>query len=409
MAQESRKFPLPLLVLAVVVVIGIGAGLYSWKSGGNAPAAQAQQSPGAPPVTVAQPARRQITDWNEFTGQFTPVDYVELRARVSGYLTEIHFTDGQMVNKGDLLFVIDPRPFEIALVSARSKVTQAAATRDLANRQLNRAGELQKREFLAQSLLDQRQAESQTAGAGQTAAQAAVREAELNLQFTRITAPISGRISARQISVGNLVTAGGSSGAGTLLTTIASQDPLYFNFDMSEADFLAFQRTYGRVAGTELAVPVDLRLMDETGWPHPGKLTFIDNQVDKASGTIRARVTLANADGFIAPGSFGRVRMPASKPYEALMVPDSAIMTDQARKIVMTVTADGTVAPRPVTLGPVVDGLRAIRSGLTGDEQVIINGLMRARPGAKVTPQQGKIEIPGAPAAPAPAAAPAAK
>jgi RND family efflux transporter MFP subunit len=410
MAQESRKFPLPLLLLAVVVVLGVIAGVYSFKSGGQggpAPAAQAQ-APGAPPVTVAQPLKRQITDWSEFTGQFTPVDYVELRARVSGYLTEIHFTDGQMVNKGDLLFVIDPRPFEIALVSARSKVTQAAASRELANRQLNRAGELQKREFLAQSLLDQRQAESQTAGAGQTAAQAAVREAELNLQFTRITAPISGRISARQISVGNLVTAGGSSGGGTLLTTIVSQDPLYFSFDMSENDFLAFQRTYGRVGGEELSVPVDLRLMDETGWPHQGKLTFIDNQVDKNSGTIRARVTLANADGFISPGSFGRVRLPASKPYEALMIPDAAIMTDQNRKIVMTVTADGTVAPRPVTLGPVVDGLRAIKTGLTGEEQIIISGLMRARPGAKVTPQQGKIEVPGAAPAPAAPAAPAA-
>lgn len=407
MAKDTRKFPVPLLLVAAVVTLGIGAGIYSFRSGGQAPAQTQPQ--GGPPVTVAQPLKRQITDWSEFTGQFTAVDYVELRARVSGYLTEIHFTDGQMVKQGDLLFVIDPRPYEIALVSARSKVTQAVASRDLASRQLNRAGELQKREFLAQSTLDQREAESRTAGAGQTAAQAAVREAELNLQFTRITAPISGRISARQISIGNLVTAGGSSGTGTLLTTIVSQDPLYFSFDMSEADFLAFQRSYGRVSGTDLAVPVSLRLMDETGWPHQGKLTFIDNQVDKNSGTIRARVTLDNADGMIAPGSFGRVRMPASAPYEALMIPDSAIMTDQNRKIVMTVTADGTVAPRPVTLGPLADGLRAVRGGLTGEEQIIINGLMRARPGAKVTPQPGKIELPGAPAAPAPAAAPAAK
>ena len=404
MAQGSRKFPLPLLLVAAVVVLGVGAGIYSFKSGGQTGSSAQAQPQGGPPVTVAQPLKRQITDWSEFTGQFTPVDYVELRARVSGYLMEIHFIDGQMVNKGDLLFVIDPRPFEIALVSARARVSQASASRELASRQLNRAGELQKREFLAQSLLDQRQAESQTAGAGQTAAQAAVREAELNLQFTRITAPVSGRISARQISVGNLVTAGGSSGSGTLLTTIVSQDPLYFSFDMSEADFLTFKRTYGNVAGGELNVPVMLRLMDETGWPHQGTLTFIDNQVDRNSGTIRARVTLPNSQGMIAPGSFGRVRLPASQPYEALMVPDAAIMTDQARKIVLTVTPDGTVAPRPVTLGPVVDGLRAVRSGLTGEEQVVINGLMRARPGAKVTPQPGKIEVPGQAAAPAQAA-----
>ncbi len=409
MTEKSRKFPVPLLVVAAVVALGVGAGVYSFKSGGQGGAPAQAQPQGGPPVTVAQPLKRQITDWAEFTGQFTAVDYVELRARVGGYLTEIHFTDGQMVKQGDLLFVIDPRPYEIALVSARSKVTQAVATRDLATRQLSRAGELQKREFLAQSLLDQREAESRTAGAGQTAAQAAVREAELNLQFTRITAPISGRIGARQISIGNLVAAGGSSGGGTLLTTIVSQDPLYFSFDMSEADFLAFQRTYGRISGTDLSVPVSLRLADENGWPHPGKLTFIDNQVDRNSGTIRARVTLDNADGMIAPGSFGRVRMPASAPYDALMIPDSAIMTDQNRKIVMTVTADGTVAPRPVMLGPLVDGLRAVRGGLTGEEQIIINGLMRARPGAKVTPQPGKIEIPGASAAPAPAAAPAAK
>jgi RND family efflux transporter MFP subunit len=408
MAQQSRKFPVPLLLVAAVVTLGVGAGIYSFKSSGQGAGPAQAQPQGGPPVTVAQPLKRQISDWSEFTGQFTAVDYVEMRARVGGYLTEIHFTDGQMVKQGDLLFVIDPRPYEIALVSARSKVTQAVASRDLASRQLNRAGELQKREFLAQSTLDQREAESRTAGASQTAAQAAVREAELNLQFTRITAPISGRVGARQLSIGNLVIAGGSSGGGTLLTTIVSQDPLYFSFDMSEADFLAFQRVYGRVSGTDLAVPVSLRLMDETGWPHPGKLTFIDNQVDKNSGTIRARVTLDNADGMIAPGSFGRVRMPASAPYEALMIPDSAILTDQSRKIVMTVTADGTVAPRPVTLGPLVDGLRAVRGGLTGEEQIIINGLMRARPGAKVTPQPGKIEVPGG-AAPAPAAAPASK
>ncbi|HTH16856.1 MAG TPA: efflux RND transporter periplasmic adaptor subunit [Magnetospirillum sp.] len=405
MAQTPRKFPLPLLLLAVVVLVGLAAGIYSFKSGGPAPSAQAQ-APAGPPVTVAQPLKAKITDWSEFTGQFTPVDYVELRARVAGYLTEIHFTDGQMVNKGDLLFVIDPRPYEIALVTARSKVTQASASRDLANRQLSRAGELQKREFLAQSLLDQRESEARTAGAGSTAAQAAVREAELNLEFTRIVAPVSGRISARQISIGNLVTAGGSTGSGTLLTTIVSQDPLYFLFDMSEADFLNFQRTHGRVAGSDLAVPVTLKLMDENGWPHEGKLTFIDNQVDKNSGTIRARVTLANSDGFIAPGSFGRVRMPASAPYDALMIPDAAVMTDQNRKMVMIVAPDGTVTPKPVELGSLNDGLRAIKSGLTGDEQVIINGLMRARPGAKVTPQQGTIAAPGAaPATPAPAQA----
>lgn len=399
MAPAPRKFPVPLLVIAALVVLGAGAAWFSLKSGGPGHAPQPQ---GGPPVTVANPIKHQVTDWVEYTGQFTPVDYVEVRARVSGYLTEIHFTDGQMVKKGDLLFVIDPRPFENALMSARARLRQASSSKELASRQLNRAGELQRREFLAQSTLDQRESESQTASAGANAAMAEVRDAELNLEFTRITAPISGRISARNISVGNLVTAGGSSGSGTLLTTIASHDPMYFRFDMSEADFLVFQRTQQAIAAAasgELDVPVNLRLMDETGWPHQGRLTFIDNQVDKSSGTIRVRATVANSNGFIAPGSFGRARMPASAPFEALMVPDSAIATDQNRKIVMTVTADNTVAPRPVELGPLVDGLRAIRSGLKPDDRIIITGLMRARPGAKVTPQPGQIQT--APPAPA--------
>lgn len=318
-----------------------------------------------------------------------------MRSRVSGYLTETHFSDGQIVNKGDLLFVIDPRPFETAVVSARAKLDQAASSREYTGRQLERAGELQKRDFLAQSTLDQRQSESRSAGAGADVARAALRDAELNLQFTRITAPVSGRVSARQISIGNLVTARGQAGSGTLLTTIVSMDPIYFSYDMSEADFLAFQRTF---AGGPLDVLVDLRLMDETGWPHQGKLTFIDNQVDKNSGTIRARATLANPNNFIAPGSFGRIRMPASKPFEALLVPDSAVVTDQNRKLVMTVSADGTVVPKPVVPGPLVDNLRAIRSGITAEDQVVINGLMRSRPGSKVTPQPGKIE-------PAPSAA----
>lgn len=397
MAQKPRKFPVPLLVVAAIAVLGLGAGIYSFKSGGPTAPATAQ-APAGPPVTVSAPAKREVVDWSEFTGQFTPVDYVELRSRVSGYLTEIHFTDGQLVNKGDLLFVIDPRPFENAVVSARARLDQAASSREYTGRQLERAGELQRREFLAQSTLDQRQSESRSAGAGADVARAALRDAELNLQFTRIIAPVSGRVSARQISIGNLVTAGGSSGSGTLLTTIVSLDPIYFSFDMSEADFLAFQHSVTGQAATALNVPVDLRLMDETGWPHQGKLTFIDNQVDKNSGTIRARATLANPDNLIAPGSFGRIRMPASAPFEALLVPDSAVVTDQSRKLVMTVNAEGTVVPKPVVLGPLVDNLRAVRSGLTAEDQVVINGLMRSRPGAKVTPQPGKIELPPQPA-----------
>jgi RND family efflux transporter MFP subunit len=257
---------------------------------------------------------------------------------------------------------------------------------------LGRVDELQRRDYAPQTLLDQRQTESRGAGAVAEAARAAVRDAELNLQYTRVIAPVAGRVGARQISIGNLVTTS-AAGASTLLTTLVSQNPLYFTFDMSEADLLAFQRLHGAASAKgQVDVPVDLRLMDEKDWGRQGRLTFLDNQLDKASGTIRARATVANADLFIAPGAFGRLRMPATAPAEALLVPDVAVVTDQSRKIVMVVAGDGTVTPRPVEVGGLVDGLRIVRSGLTPEDQVVINGLLRARPGAKVTPQPGTIK-----------------
>ena len=314
------------------------------------------------------------------------------RARVSGYLTEIHFTDGQQVNKGDLLFVIDPRPYEIAVASARAKLDQAAGTKEFAKRQLTRAGELRRNDFVPESTFDQRIEESRGAGATVQAAYAALRDAELNLQFTRVTAPVSGRISARQVSIGNLVSGGANIPSPTLLTTIVSQDPIYFSFDMSETEYLAQARRFqaNPEAGL-LGAAAAIRLMDETGWPHEGKIDFVDNQIDKGTGTIRARAILANGDHAVTPGAFGRVKLAASVPYDALLVPDTAIVTDQSRKLVMTVK-DGAVAPKMVTLGPVQGALRVVKSGLAPEDQVIINGLLRARPGAKVTPQPGKIE-----------------
>ena len=389
----SRQFngfslPLPAVLLGGLALLGIAAGAVSFmgKPSGAPPAA------GGPPVTVASPLSRSVTDWSEYTGQFTAVDYVEVRARVSGYLTEIHFTDGQQVTKGDLLFVIDPRPYEIAVASARAKLDQAAGTKEFAKRQLTRAGELRRNDFVPESTFDQRIEESRGAGATVQAAYAALRDAELNLQFTRVTAPVSGRISAKQVSIGNLVSGGPSIASPTLLTTIVSQDPIYFSFDMSEAEYLAqSRRSQGSPEAGLLGATASLRLMDETGWPHEGKIDFVDNQIDKGTGTIRARVILANADHSVPPGAFGRVKLAASAPYDALLVPDTAIVTDQSRKLVMTVK-DGAVTPKMVKLGPVQGTLRIVQSGLAPDDQVIINGLMRARPGAKVTPQPGKLE-----------------
>jgi RND family efflux transporter MFP subunit len=379
-------------------VAGLGAVLFG--SGGIFFPAEvaAQGAPSAPPpVTVSEPLRREITEWDEYTGQFAAVDYVEIRARVSGYLQSINFQDGQIVKKGDLLFQIDPRPFEIALASAQAQMKQAQAQVDLANRQLSRASELRQRDFASQSVLDERQEEMRQASAALELAQAAVRSAQLSLEFSRITAPATGRIGRHQVSIGNLVS-GGDGGQTTLLTTIVSLDPVYFYFDMSEADYLSYQRAIadGRLKSTrDGSVPTQVRLADETEWgKHEGKLDFLDNQVDRGAGTIRARAVFANPNFFITPGQFGRLRLPGSEPYVATLIPDAALVTDQSRKIVMTVAADGTVVPKVVRPGPISDelGLRIVRDGLEPGDKIIINGLLRARPGAKVTPQPGKIE-----------------
>ncbi len=353
--------------------------------------AQAPQTP--PAVTVAAPLQREVVEYDEFTGQFAAVEQVELRSRVSGYLQSHHFEEGQIVKKGDLLFVIDPRPFEATLASTRAQLAQAEARVDLATRQLARAAELRGRDFVAASTYDERQQEQRVATAAVEIAKAAVRTAELDLEFSRILAPVSGRIGRREVSDGNLVS-GGSGSGNTLLTTIVSIDPIYFVFDMSEGDFIAYQRAVqsGKLQSTRDSIPVFARLRDEPDWPREGKLNFIDNQVNRSAGTIRARAVFPNADGFLTPGQFGRIRLPGSEPYKALLIPDSAILTDQSQKIVMTVNAEGVVSPKMVRQGPIYDGLRIIRSGLTPEDRVIINGLIRARPGAKVTPQPGEIK-----------------
>ncbi len=360
----------------------------AWAALGLLSYSASAQSPPAPSVTVAQPLQRKIVEYQEFTGQFAPVDFVELRARVAGYLQEIHFDDGQIVHKGDLLFVIDPRPFQATLDSAKAEFVQAQARLELANRQLTRGSQLRKQDFLAQSSYDERLQEQRVAAAAIEISKAAIQTAQLNVEFSRVYAPITGRISRHEVSVGNLVSAG-----DTLLTTIVSIDPINFMFDMSEDDFLAYQRAVqaGRLQSTRDAVKVFARLIDEPDWPREGALDFVDNQVDRTSGTIRVRGVFPNKNGFLTPGQFGRIRVPGSEPYEALLVPDRAIVTDQSNKIVMTVTKDGTVVPKVIRPGPIYDGLRIVRKGLSPDDRIIIDGLVRARPSAKVTPEPGEI------------------
>jgi RND family efflux transporter MFP subunit len=355
--------------------------------------AQAAQAP--PTVTVSTPLQKEITEWDEFTGQFAAVHYVEVRARVSGYLTEIHFEDGQMVKQGDLLFVIDPRPYEATLAAARAQLGQGMAQLDLAQKQLERSSELKTKGFEPVANYDQRVSEVKVAAATVESAKAAIRSAELNVEFTQIKAAVSGRISNHLVSIGNIVSGGEGSGT-TLLTSIVSLDPIYFYFDMSEADYLAYQRATekGLMKSTrDNSVAVALHLTDEKGWPHEGKLDFVDNQVDRSSGTIRVRAVFRNPDYALTAGQFGRIRIPGSEPYQAILIPDAAVVTDQSRKIVMTVRDDGTVEPKVVRTGPTYDNLRIIRSGLAPNDRIVIDGLVRARPGAKVTPQPGKIDL----------------
>ena len=382
------RHPASVLLRLTAVIL-----LFVWADPSSGLAADAPPAP--PAVTVSQPIQRELVEWDEYTGQFAAMEYVEIRARVSGYLTEIHFQDGQLVKEGDLLFVIDPRPYEATLAAARAQLAQGEAQVELATRQLGRTAELRKKDFEPASTYDQRVSDLKVATAAVESAKAAIRSAELNVGFTRITAPLSGRISNHQVSIGNLIS-GGDAATTPALTTIVSLDPIYFYFDMSEGDYLAYQRA--TAAGMlnearETAPPVYVRLTDETEWPWKGQLNLLDNQMDRGAGTIRARATFANPGYFCTPGQFGRIRIPASQQHVAILIPDAAVVTDQSRKLVMTVKEDGTVEPKVVRPGPMTeDGLRIIRSGLEPSDRVIINGLVRARPGGKVTPQPGQID-----------------
>ena len=348
----------------------------------------------APAVTVSQPLKRDVTEWLEYTGQFAAEDYVEIRARVSGFLTELHFKDGQIVSKGDLLLVIDPRPYEIALQQAEALRDTAAAQLEYATRDVSRGAALRQNDTLAASSYEQRVQQMKTSMAALNNANAAIRQARLDLEFSRVTAPISGRVSNHQVSVGNLVVGNTNFTSQTLLTTIVSLDPVLFNFDMSESDFLLYQRAVNDghlVSPREDGTMVQVRLDDEHDWKRTGRLDFVDNQIDRGSGTIRVRARFSNPDLLITPGQFGRLRLPASEPHSALLIPDAAVTTDQSRKVVMTVDAEGKVISKPVQPGPIIDGLRVIHSGLNEDDRVVIDGLVRARPGVKVTPQPGQI------------------
>jgi multidrug efflux system membrane fusion protein len=347
-----------------------------------APVALAQPAP--PPVTVAAPLARPVTEWQEHTGRVEPSARVEIRARVSGQVDAVNFTDGAIVRQGDLLFTIDQRPFRIALETARAEVARTEARLLLAEQQVARYEPLAASRIAPQAEIDTRRSALREAQAGLAAARAAEQQAALDLDFTEIRAPRAGRISDRRVDAGNLVQAG-----QTLLTTLVALDPVYVTFDASEAEYLRQARA-ARAGLRDGRLAVQLRLLDEAEFSRDGHIDFVDSVFDPRSGTIRARAVVPNADLFLTPGSFARVRLSTGEA-PALLVPDAAVMADQTGRMVLTVAADGTVTPRQVRLGPLSDGLRVVRSGLAPEDRVIIGGLHRARPGGRVTAEQGRI------------------
>src|SRR3982075_1251072 len=373
---HSRRDFRPLVVLLALTLSGCGDKL-------------PPQAAAAPlPVTVAQPTKRTVTDWDEFTGRFEAVEEVQVRARVGGFVTNVEFRDGAFVNTGDLLYIIDARPFEAVAGQADGQLSDARAKGELAKRELDRALTLNQTQAVSDSIVDQRRQALQAAKASEMQAEGLLKAAQLNIEFTHVIAPIGGRVSRHLVSVGNLVQ-GSDSGGGTLLTSIVSLDPIYVYFDMDEATYLKNNRLYfegKRPSSRENPNPVQVTLTGETKPSHDGKVDFLDNRLDLSTGTLRGRAVIPNKDFSILPGQFGRVRLIASAPYEALLLPDTVVATDQSRKIVFVVKDDDTVEARPVVLGPLDEGLRVIREGLKAEDRVIVDGLQRARVGAKVSP-----------------------
>jgi RND family efflux transporter MFP subunit len=379
--MDNRTFLKPANYL-LIAVISVG-----W-AGCSKPGAE-QTAPPPPPVTVAKPLIKEIVEWDEYTGRTDAVQSVNITSRVSGYLYNITFKAGDVVDQNDLLFVIDRRPYQAAYDQANGQLRQAEAQQKLNNLNLTRADELRAKNVIAKQDYDNAVAQKNVSDAQVIAAQAAVELAQLNLNFTEIKAPVTGRIGREQVTVGNLVQAD-----STLLTTLVSVNPIYAYFNVDERSVLKYQELVkeGKLPDARSAsVPVYLQLENEKDFPHQGTIDFINNQFDPSTGTLQVRGIFPNANGFLVPGSFVRVRVAATPRFQGILVTDRAIGSDQGQKFALIVGQNNIVELRPLELGPVVDGLRVVRKGLTGDENVIINGLVNARPGSKVNPQPGDM------------------
>jgi RND family efflux transporter MFP subunit len=363
-----------------------------------------QQQPSSPPppkVTVSQPVVRDVVESDEYTGRLEAVESVEVRARVNGYLQSVHFTDGEIVKKGALLFVIDPRPYQAELNRAKAALEQAIAQYDRSQKDFARAQQLVKSRAISVEEVDTRSADQRQAQEAVQAARAAVEAVRLNVEFTQVRAPISGRISREFVTEGNLIN--GGTAESTLLTRIVSLDPIYGYFEVDERSYLKYTRLWRdgtRPGAREVKIPVSLGLADEKGFPHQGHLDFVDNRLDPNTGTMTGRAVFPNPELTLIPGLFARVRLPGSSQYKALLIPDEAIGSDQTQRFAYVVNDQNTVEYRKVELGPVIDGLRVIRDGLKPEDWVIVNGVQRVRPGAKVDPQQQAIPNNQAPPTP---------
>jgi len=379
------------ITLAGMVLVGVWL-MYSARASGSSAAV----SPATlPQVVVSKPLSRDIETRLGFLGQFAAVSQVELRAQVGGTLTGVFFKDGAIVQKGDLLFTIDTRPYEITRAQANAQLEAAAARLELTDRELGRAKDLEQNNAGSVENVDQRISDQRSARAAVDEANARIRDAQFDLDHCRITAPFTGRMGTHLVSVGNLIAGSRTvTSPTTLLATLVSLDPIYLDFDMSESDFLVYSKYREHLKGGH-AQKVEVALGDDNEYARSGVFDFLDNALDRSSGTIHARATVANPNLALTPGLFARVRLIVAPPSPTLLVPDGAVLPDQSQHMVMTVSADGTVAPKRVEVGEVRDGLRVIRSGLAPNDRVITEGLAHATPGIKVAPQDGTIRSTG--------------
>jgi len=374
-------------MLSVTVVL-----LGAWLTGCNKPASKVAP-PVIPPVLVAYPIPHKVDEWDEFTGRLGSRETVEVRARVSGYIEKVHFKEGGDVVQNDLLLTIDQRPYQAVVNRLRAELGAASARAELASGEAKRAAGLAATKAISTDTFETRVKTAAEAAQAVIAAEAGLQAAQLDLDFTQVRAPIAGRISNARVTAGNLIT-GGSTGNAALLTTIVSFDPIYCYFDADEASVLRYRRLFKegkRVSAMFEPIPAEMALGNEQGFPHKGKIDFVDNQLNPATGTIRARGVFPNPDKLMLPGFFARVRIPGNGEYDAVLVRDSAIGSDQGRAFVLTVDDKDTATYRAIKLGPIIDGLRVVREGLKESDRVLISGLMTARPGLRVQPQLNRM------------------